>query len=86
MEKKIFTDGEKYLRDESIVEVHPFIVKSIYSFICNNNICYTLVKTIAYGDERQISSYIHYIIFSNHKKLRNLDENLKINFIAILII
>ena len=80
LQKKTFIDGEKYLRDKSVVEVNPIVVKSIYNQYCNNDICYTLVKTIAYGDQRQASSFIYYVNFSNKKKLRNLDENFKIKF------
>jgi len=81
LEKKTFTDGEKYLRDESVVEVHPIIVKSIYKFYYNGDSYYIFVNSISIENgEEYISSFVIYINYSSNKNLRNLDENLKVKF------
>ena len=80
LKKKTFTDGEKYLRDENVTEVYPIVVKSIYNYYCYKDLCYYLVKSIAYSEGNQISSFVLYIIISKNKRLRNLEENLKIKF------
>jgi len=79
LQKKTFTDGEKYLKDNSIVEVNPIVIKSIYNYYCNDDSCYILVNSISLGSG-EVSSFVIYINFSNNKNLRNLDENLKIKF------
>ena len=79
LQKKTFIDGEKYLRDESVVEVHPIVVKSIYNLHCNDDLCYLLVSSISLEDG-EVSSFVFYITISSNKQLRNLDENFKLKF------
>ena len=79
LQKKTFTDGEKYLKDENVYEPHPIVIKSIFEFHQVGESFYILVKSMAYGEERKFS-FVIYISFSNNKKLRNLDENFKIKF------
>ena len=85
LQKKTFTDGEKYLKDENIYEPNPIVIKSIFDFHQVGESFYILVNSIVYEEERKFS-FVIYINFSNKKKLRHLDENLKLNFIVILII
>ena len=85
LQKKAFIDGEKYLRDESVIEVHPIVIKSIYNLYCNDDSFYLLVNSISLGSG-EVSSFIIYINFSNKKKLRNVKKILKLNFIVILIV
>ena len=32
LQKKTFTDGQKYLKDENVLETHPIVIKSIFWF------------------------------------------------------
>ena len=79
LQKKTFTDGEKYLKDENVYEPHPIVIKTIYNYYNDGESLYILVNSIVLGEERKYS-FVIYINFSNNKKLRNLDENLKIKF------
>ena len=79
LQKKTFTDGEKYLKDENVYEPHPIVIKTIYNYYNDGESLYILVNSIVLGEDRKFS-FVIYINFSNNKKLRNLDENLKIKF------
>ena len=79
LQKKTFIDGEKYLKDENVYEPNPIVIKSIFEFHQVEESFYILVNSIVKGEERKFS-FVIYISFSNNKKLRNLDENLKIKF------
>ena len=79
LQKKTFTDGEKYLKDENVYESNPIILESIFEYHQVGDIFYILVNSISYEEERQFS-FVIYINFSNNKKLRNLDEKIKIKF------
>jgi hypothetical protein len=79
LQKKTFTDGEKYLKDENVYEPRPIVIKTIYNFYDDGESLYVLVNSIVLGEERKFS-FVIYINFSNNKELRNLDENLKIKF------
>ena len=79
LQKKNFTDGEKYLKDENAYEPTPIVIKSIFEFHQVEESFYILVNSIVKGEERKFS-FVIYINFSNNQKLRNLDENLKIKF------
>jgi len=79
LQKKTFTDGQKYLKDENVHENHPIVIKSIFDLHKDDDLCYLKVNSIAYVEERQFS-FVFYITFSNKIKLRNLDENIKIKF------
>jgi len=79
LQKKTFTDGEKYLKDENVYEPTPIVIKSIFEFHQVEESFYILVNSIVKGEERKFS-FVIYINFSSNKKLRNLDENLKIKF------
>ena len=80
LQKKTFTDGQKYLKDENVYEPHPIIIKTIYDYYDDGESIYMLIKSIAFGEEERQFSFVIYINYSNNKKLRNLDENLKIKF------
>jgi hypothetical protein len=67
------------LKDENVYEPHPIVIKTIYEFHQIGEIFYILVNSIVLGEDRKFS-FVIYINFSNNKKLRNLDENLKIKF------
>ena len=79
LQKKTFIDGEKYLKDENVYEPTPILIKSIFEFHQVGDSFYIVVNSIVKGEERKFS-FVIYINFSNNKKLRNLDENLKIKF------
>ena len=67
------------MKDQSVVEVNPIVIKSIYNYYCNDDSCYLLVNSISLGSG-EVSSFVIYINFSNKKKLRNVEENFKIKF------
>ena len=85
LQKKNFTDGEKYLKDENVYEPRPIVIKTIYNFYDDGVSLYILVNSIVLGEERKFS-FVIYINFSNNKELRNLDEKFKIKFFVILIV
>lgn len=79
LQKKNFTDGEKYLKDENVYEPRPIVIKTIYNFYDDGVSLYILVNSIVLGEERKFS-FVIYINFSNNKELRNSDEKFKIKF------
>ena len=79
LQKKTFIDGEKYLRDENIVEANPIVIKSMYNLHCNDDLCYLLINSISL-ENGEVSSFVIIINISSNKKLRNLEENYKIKF------
>jgi len=79
LQKKTFIDGEKYLRDENVIDVNPKVIKSIYNLHCNGDLCYLFVNSISL-ENGDVSSFVIIINISSNKKLRNLDENFKIKF------
>jgi len=81
LQKKSFADGEKYLKDKNLYEPHPIVIKTISEFHQVGESFYLLFKSIAYEEGIQrLFSFVIYFNFSNNKKLRNLDESLKIKF------
>ena len=58
LQKKTFTDGQKYLKDENVYEPHPIIIKTIYDYYDDGESIYMLIKSIAFGEEERQFSFV----------------------------
>ena len=76
--KNAALDASKYLENE-YAERKLFIVKTVYNFFESGNSYYILVSGIGGGSGKYFS-YVMFLNLSNKKKLRFLNENIKLKF------